>query len=716
MRRIVIGMLVAAAALCAAGCGPRDDFDTWRVQDVAPIAGVGHGMFVSGDGTFVEPTPERVIAAQQHHIRALHDALDPQTRESFKAYRNEILSMAESDAPGETVLINAAQLSWLLERTKAPGIETLLSLHTAMWGLVPGRDDRSRAWDDAFRVSDAFRARLIPRIREPLFYATPTGGPEYVETCRKAGVPIPPDWGSPEWRGPTRLDPNFLYDPMLSPGTVIADMYVYENDLGMCAALPRHDGTTIQLLGVICLGQRSSRSCYWDNQREKMSFDIPLGARLSIVDRFAGGADLRGGEGSVCSDCHAGENPYIVHPGAASTTFPRGLPAFWHEPMVHPEWPQNPGPDTVLPGIALGASDRSCIDCHKRPGGVEHRLPSVSLQTPLYCSTVLPRAFSVTMPSAGNPAPYMTHYNALRAACQRPPRGDGTIAVNGGIQADVVPGRSDSGGTLASCPPGASDCPVGLCYWRAVHGPFWQTSPAGKVPEDPAYRGSFLRIYAEGGAWKWRAFSDATGLAPSAPPGGVAECTTFAALAGVSDANASFGNLFAVADDDGSRARQSLDITLGTGTASGNVSPLTGFIGNVAHAFEDRESDLLQTRADGDRMRLEHRHRLASTVNYPVAPLVGEAWTFGSPAWTPVYLARDVLSTDDVELVAAADAPRARCFLTGIAGAWSGARREGAQQPFAEIVAASSGELRLRVWPASGSDRVQAYASCIALR
>jgi hypothetical protein len=703
-----------ATAFCLGGCTPHDDFDTWRTQAVAPIAVVGHGIFISGEGKFVEPTPERVVAAQRHHIRTLHDALDPQTRESFQVYRKALLSMTEAGSPGETVLINAAQLSWLLERTKSPDVESLISLHTAMWGLVPTGDDRSRAWDDAFRVSDAFRARLMPRIRDALFYATPTGGAEYVEACRKAGVPIPPEWGSPEWRGPTTLVPNFLYEPFLSPGTVNADIYVYENDLGMCAAVPRHDGARIQLLGVICLGQRSSRSCYWDNQNDKLSFDIPLGGRISIVDRFAGGADLRGGEGGVCSDCHAGESPYVVHPASAATAFPRGLPAFWHRPMVHPSWPQNPGPDSMLPTIALGASDRSCLDCHKRPGGVEHRLPDVSSELPGYCRTVLPRAFALTMPSATDPAPYRTHYDALRVACELPPRGDGTIAINGGTQGDVVGGRSDSGGTLAGCAPGASGCSVGFCYWRAVHGPFWQTSLAGKVPEDPAFRGSFLRIYVEGGAWKWRAFSDSTDLAPNAPPGGIAECTPFAALAGVSDADASFGNVYAVVDDDGTRMRQALDITLGT--ASENVSPLTGFVGNVAHVFDDRESDLLQARTDGGRMRLEHSHRLAPTTAYPVAPLAGEAWTFGSPAWTPVYLARDVLSTDDVELVSAVDAPRARCFLTGIAGAWSTTRSQGAQQPFAEIVRAASGELRLRVWPASGSDRVRAYASCIALR
>jgi len=403
-----------------------------------------------------------------------------------------------------------------------------------------------------------------------------------------------------------------------------------------------------------------------------------------------------------------------VHPSDPAMNFARELPAFWNQPLVHPAWPQNKGPNTVLSGIALGPSDKSCLDCHKRPGGVQHRFPTVSTETPGYCGTVLPAAFNRTMPSAGNTGPYMKHFNALQASCRQPPPGDGTVSVNGGIQADPVGGRTDKTGTLTSCAPGATNCPVGFCYWRAVHGPFWQTTPAGTRPEDPSYQGSFLRIFAESGQWKWRAFSDTTGMPPNAPPGGVAECTVFDDLAGVTNGNASFGSTFAVTDSNGTQASQSLNVTLGS--PAENVFPLTGFIGNVAHVFQDRESDILHVLESGGRVNLDHRHRLTPMTIYPVAPLTGESWTFGSPSWMPTYLARDVLSMNDVELVSAAIAPKARCYITGIAGAWSSTRQQGGQQPFAEILRATSGEIRLRVWPNEGRDRVWAYASCVALR
>lgn len=710
MRSAACMFLTAVGVLLAGGCRSVEHVDAWKVQERPPIAYVGHGAFLDNGGNVVTPTPDLVLETQRYYIRNLYTKAGARERETFKVYRREVLSLAEGKTTAETILLNAAQLSWLLQNARVPNVEHVTSVHTALWGLV--RPDVGKATPDEkpFRVAPDLYERLLPRIRLFPLYATPTGGPEYVEECRKVGVPLPPDWGSPQWQGPKALTTNFL----LGVSTPIADMYVFEPENGMCAALPRHDGKTIKLLGVICMGVPSSKTCYWDNQRNKQQFDIAVGSTFSIVNDFAGGADLRNGSGGVCTDCHAGENPYIVHPADPAMNFAKELPAFWNQPLVHPAWPQNKGPNTALPGVALGSNDKSCLDCHTRPGGVQHRFPTVSTQTPGYCGTVLPNAFSTTMPSAGNTGPWMTHFNALQASCSKPPPGDGTVDVNGGLQADPLGGRTDTTGTLTNCPPGSPDCPVGFCYWRAVHGPFWQITPAGTKPEDPKYRGSFLRIFAEAGQWKWRAFSDTTGMAPNAPPGGVAECVAFSDLAGVTNGNASFGSILSVSDPNGTQGSQSINVTIGSPPE--NVFPLTGFIGNVAHVFEGRESDMLHVWENAGRVNLDHRHRLNPTTNYPAAPLTGESWTFGSPAWLPTYLAKDVLSMNDVELVAAANAAKARCHITGIVGAWSSTRKQGTQQPFAEILKASSGEIRLRVWPTEGSDRVWAYASCVALK
>jgi len=366
--------LTAVGVLLAGGCRSVEHVDAWKVQERPPIAYVGHGAFLDNGGNVVTPTPDLVLETQRYYIRNLYTKAGARERETFKVYRREVLSLAEGKTTAETILLNAAQLSWLLQNARVPNVEHVTSVHTALWGLV--RPDVGKATPDEkpFRVAPDLYERLLPRIRLFPLYATPTGGPEYVEECRKVGVPLPPDWGSPQWRGPKALTTNFL----LGVSTPIADMYVFEPENGMCAALPRHDGKTIKLLGVICMGVPSSKTCYWDNQRNKQQFDIAVGSTFSIVNDFAGGADLRNGSGGVCTDCHAGENPYIVHPADPAMNFAKELPAFWNQPLVHPAWPQNKGPNTALPGVALGSNDKSCLDCHTRPGGVQHRFPTVS--------------------------------------------------------------------------------------------------------------------------------------------------------------------------------------------------------------------------------------------------------------------------------------------------------------------------------------------------
>jgi hypothetical protein len=106
----------------------------------------------------------------------------------------------------------------------------------------------------------------------------------------------------------------------------------------------------------------------------------------------------------------------------------------------------------------------------------------------------------------------------------------------------------------------------------------------------------------------------------------------------------------------------------------------------------------------------------------PPAPLVtgylrGETWASECNNWTPEYVVQDVFTNSNTQLVAFPDSKNVRCFITGLAGAWSSTRNNGFQQPFAEIYTGGSNELRLNVAPGEvGQDRVGAYASCIRLQ
>ncbi len=61
----------------------------------------------------------------------------------------------------------------------------------------------------------------------------------------------------------------------------------------------------------------------------------------------------------------------------------------------------------------------------------------------------------------------------------------------------------------------------------------------------------------------------------------------------------------------------------------------------------------------------------------------------------------------------------ARCFISGLSGAWSSTRSGGALQPYAQIYVGPAGDLRMRVSPSDLGmpvDRVGANASCIQIK
>jgi len=701
----VLGLLVITAAFligCKTDQYDVDDIETWKVAATDPISSVGEGAIINAEGKIIDPSPATVIEAQHFYLKSLYQRANEQKRAEFKATRRRLQDL-KTQTQAEQILINAALLAWLIETVKPQDAPYLASKNTALLGRFALIIDGVPSMNDP-RAGD-IRKEFVERLeREGLLTflsATQAGGAAYVEECRKAGVPIPPDWGSSQWKSKGLLTTDFL------GSTPEAEIFSFESESprGVCFALPRSTGNTIKLLGIICLGTESSKSCFWDNQRNKQQFNIPKNTSVPLSG-FAGGADLNGGTGGVCTDCHAGENPFIVHPGQPMDLGNKIIPKTWQEPLVHPSWPQNSGPTNLLNGIALNPNDGSCLACHTSG----RRFPEVSTELPGYCGTILPTAFSTTMPpgDVGNPK-YNKHFNALQTACKQPPSVG--VVINGATQSDPTSNRSDTSGTLSSCT-GGPDCPIGFCYWRTLHGPFWQTTSSTIQIGDADYRGSFIRIYVEGNQWKWRAFVDPTGGSPKAPPGGTAECTNYNDIVTVPDPNNCFANMFTVFDKDGTNLSQTVDATV-TGTASANV--LSGFIGNVAQASFDRP-DTLKVFENQGKIQLMQSHAANPPSPLKPGPLTGESWTNGCNAWTPVFEAKDVLSTSDVQLVSPAQANNVRCYITGINGAWSSTRNNGAVQPFAEIYKGPTNDIRLRIFPPGENDRVGAYASCIRLK
>ena len=127
-----------------------------------------------------------------------------------------------------------------------------------------------------------------------------------------------------------------------------------------------------------------------------------LGRLFDLTERipltaFESGADLENHTGGVCSDCHSGENIFIVHPfttlerNSENPTAKTNVNAFlqsdrWVDPIVAGSWPQNPGPMTSLTGIDdVELTDeqlqKTCLGCHE--------LPQVSEGIGDFCNAIL---------------------------------------------------------------------------------------------------------------------------------------------------------------------------------------------------------------------------------------------------------------------------------------------------------------------------------------
>jgi hypothetical protein len=242
-----------------------------------------------------------------------------------------------------------------------------------------------------------------------------SGGKDYQEACKAAGVPVPPSVFGKGWTSHGELSDTFILQGLQA----MLWSYTSAEPEGICLALPRYGSSTdptADFLGVICLGTRSSQACFWDPPRG-VQFARDVEVSLS---EFLGGADLTA-KPDVCSDCHAGENPYIVHPDEpafADVLAESGnltMPLSWHEPLVDASWPQNPGPTRALEAIE---SPGRCDSCHTDGGA--GRFPAISQELEGYCDFVLSNAVARTMPQGDAPEPYRAHKDALLAMCEVP--------------------------------------------------------------------------------------------------------------------------------------------------------------------------------------------------------------------------------------------------------------------------------------------------------
>lgn len=453
-KKLLIGALFLSAALLNAGAVFADDDE--------PIAFIGHGAFFDRSGKQIEVTQDFIEKAQAYYRQRLLNSMSADKAAATLELERQAQQTPTSTRQDQLLLQNST-IGSMASKSTDPEVgqirAKLNALANAMRMQVPDQAVENaplmRVPPRKFVPDPAVRDLLTKQsfISNPakILSSTTSAGQKYIDECESNGVPIPPPMGKLDpsgkagWRSMGFIPKNLQFI-VNTPAEV--RIFLSDNPVGMCFALPRYVDDSlkeIELDGAICLGQVSSKMCVWDNQMPATNPDgsksvqgfvfstsdqIPIGVPDPAVDpkgRYqAGGAEIENGTGGVCTNCHAGENPYIIHPKAdlgggllmgklnrPPLNFPT-FPANRYDPFVGASWPQNnfSSADKFVPD--------ACGSCHEKdgPGG---RFPLLSKDLNGYCG-ILGLAVERTMPpnSPGSLKDDST-VKAFLARCSNPP-------------------------------------------------------------------------------------------------------------------------------------------------------------------------------------------------------------------------------------------------------------------------------------------------------
>jgi hypothetical protein len=413
-------------------------------------------------GNEITPSLEFIAGATQWYITELSKNLPAEQRTELEALRSSLSDGLSIDDQAKLV-VNTTIIEWLLERAPKELADRVRPKNNAMKALLRRRLSKAVGTSqlntaDEYTLQEELAARLAAvrknniakrKTSNPSFFAeTINEGAKYRAECVSKGVPIPPDFGpKSEWINSGTIKQRDLFIVREWKADVLT--YTSTKPKGICIALPRYDEkNVVQLDGVICLGLETSNVCFFDNQTgpgrdDVFTFDLGSAQPFS---KWAGGTALFASNGGVCTDCHAGENPFIIH-GDVLDNVRRNyviMPPNQYEPIVRGRdgsitWPQNVG--AIEPPL-------TCSLCHGEPdepfseGG---RLPKLSQKLPNYCRTILRSALGALMPRVPgelNPTPSMP-----------PGKKAGTLACTPGLKPSDPRYAPCSAATTIDCTP-----------------------------------------------------------------------------------------------------------------------------------------------------------------------------------------------------------------------------------------------------------------------
>lgn len=380
-RSVAVSALLTASAMVAAN-QPAP-----QASAADPISFSAHGAVYGPGGRQLKVTVDVVRAAQQHYADRLHAQASPSARLQFSEKRRRVAALAQGDV--QTDLYGTSLLlDWYIREVQPADSALLAAKNRLLLRQLGSRLDgagtvapalRAQAW-----VPNDFVLALLAQDGLTLAAAAAPGfvvGQQrelYQKQCIKAGVPVPPAWGTAGWKsaGMPLGQPFIVTDKK-------AELFYWSGTkpAGVCLALPRYTAGSndTNTLGIICMGEKTvadgagndrNSACFWD--WEGPGTTKVTGLEVPLRD-FAAGPGLSEAVGGPCSDCHAGNNSFVVHPDDAAFKNPN-LPSLdstgWYRPMVKATWPQNPlptGTEKALGGIVLNPGEGDCLSCHRLP-------------------------------------------------------------------------------------------------------------------------------------------------------------------------------------------------------------------------------------------------------------------------------------------------------------------------------------------------------------
>ncbi len=420
------------------------------------ISSAVHGFFINTDGKQIKVTPEFILQTQDAYVQNLKRQLTPTMLPAYQKIL-DVISSTGSLSEADRVWSNAILIGFLLNTVKVadePTVrsrnQSLLSSYAKLIGSPIASGDLAASKTPQWvKMKQIFTRDDIASIvgREDIASIVGNKGFRYSYSakCKAAGVPVPPNWDAKinvaddvvsanGWKKQGQLTTNYLTQPGQHPNanTIVYSYIPKTGPKGLCIALPilQNDpgvtpNTVIDALGIICQGisttgdpnKSNSKACFWDNNG-----DETLMANTNYkINSVAFKAPPKLPDDNQCTDCHAGENAFIVHPGtpleAAKKEFNKlNTPNFtsqnnWYSP-VQPTWPINPEPAAYPNGNGL------CGSCHK--ASYAGRLPNVNPfglgGTPprdnlyKFCYFLLPNVLTqVVNPAVFNPGTMASH-------------------------------------------------------------------------------------------------------------------------------------------------------------------------------------------------------------------------------------------------------------------------------------------------------------------